>query len=157
MTNSRIPLVAAGLAVLMFGVLGVWQSSVAMAGDEKAPCTQPCKDTAGCKACCKDDCKACCKDSCAACCKDKGKSCAAESMSCGACKPKEGATPTEAKSAFANTKCPMMGSKIDASKVTPALTREFKGQKVAFCCGGCPAAWDKLTDAQKQAKLDAAK
>jgi hypothetical protein len=149
MKNLRMPLLAAGLAVLLFGVLGISQSSVATAGDDKAPCTQPCKDTAACKSCCKDNC--------AACCKDKGKSCAAEGMSCGACKPKEGATPAEAKSAFANTKCPMMGSRIDASKVTPALTREFKGQKVAFCCGGCPAAWDKLSDAEKQAKLDAAK
>jgi hypothetical protein len=38
--------------------------------------------------------------------------------------------------------------------VPATLTREFKGQKVAFCCGGCPAAWDKLTDEQRRAKLD---
>lgn len=54
-----------------------------------------------------------------------------------------------------NTRCPIMGSKIDPAKVPAALTREFKGRKVGFCCGGCPVAWDKLTDAEKQAKLDA--
>lgn len=59
--------------------------------------------------------------------------------------------------AFANTKCPMMGGVIQPEKVTPALTREFNGQKVAFCCGGCPDMWDKLSDAQKQAKLETVK
>jgi len=58
--------------------------------------------------------------------------------------------------AFVNTVCPIMGSKIDPAQVTPALTREFNGQKVAFCCAMCPPAWDKLTDTQKQAKLSAA-
>lgn len=54
---------------------------------------------------------------------------------------------------FANTKCPMMGGVIQPEKVMPALTREFNGQKVAFCCGGCPDMWDKLSEPQKQAKL----
>lgn len=58
---------------------------------------------------------------------------------------------------FANTRCPIMSSPIDRDKVDANLVREYKGQKVAFCCGGCPAAWDKLTDGQKQAKLSAAK
>ena len=57
------------------------------------------------------------------------------------------------KPAFVNTVCPIMGSKIDPTKVTPALTREFHGQKVAFCCAGCPTQWDKLSDSEKQAKL----
>lgn len=65
--------------------------------------------------------------------------------------------PTSAPAAYANVKCPMMGGAIDPAKVTPELTREFKGQKVAFCCGGCPAAWDKLSDKEKQEKLDAVK
>ena len=55
--------------------------------------------------------------------------------------------------AFANVTCPMMGSTIDPKKVTPELVRLHKGKKVAFCCGGCPVAWDKLSDAQKDAKL----
>ncbi len=54
---------------------------------------------------------------------------------------------------FANNLCPLMGSPINPAKVTKNLIRNYKGQKVAFCCAGCPAAWDKFTDAQKQAKL----
>ena len=37
--------------------------------------------------------------------------------------------------------------------MTANLVREFNGQQVAFCCGGCPAGWDKLSDADKAAKL----
>jgi hypothetical protein len=54
---------------------------------------------------------------------------------------------------FANARCPMMGSPIDPNKVTEDLIRDYKGQKVAFCCPGCPAQWDELTDARKAAKL----
>jgi hypothetical protein len=55
-----------------------------------------------------------------------------------------------------NARCPMMGSKIDPEKVPANLRRQFKGQTVGFCCGGCPGAWDKLSDQQKEAKLQAA-
>ena len=54
-----------------------------------------------------------------------------------------------------NARCPMMGSKIDPKNVPDSLTRTFKGKKVGFCCAGCPVAWDKLSDADKQKKLDA--
>ena len=54
---------------------------------------------------------------------------------------------------FANTRCPIMGSKLDPKNVPDHLTREYNGRTVAFCCGGCPAAWDKLSDSQKEAKL----
>jgi len=60
------------------------------------------------------------------------------------------------KPAFANTVCPIMGSKI-STKVPASLVREFKGQKVAFCCAGCPDQWDKLSNTQKQSKLMKAK
>ena len=56
-----------------------------------------------------------------------------------------------------NDRCPVMGGKIDPGKVPAGLTREFKGQKVGFCCGGCPATWDKLPEPEKQAKLDKVK
>jgi hypothetical protein len=56
-----------------------------------------------------------------------------------------------------NVRCPITGNKIDPDKVPADLTREWKGQKIGFCCAACPPAWDKLTDEQKQAKLDAAK
>jgi hypothetical protein len=46
-----------------------------------------------------------------------------------------------------------MDAPIVPEKVTKGLIREYKGQKIAFCCAGCPSAWDKLTGAQKDAKL----
>lgn len=58
--------------------------------------------------------------------------------------------------ACVNGTCPIMGNPIDPAKVPVSLTRDFKGQKVGFCCGGCPPAWDKLTDEEKAAKLAAA-
>lgn len=62
-----------------------------------------------------------------------------------------------AKHKFANTLCPIMGMKLDLAKVPGNLTRQHKGQTVALCCGHCPETWDKLTDAQKDAKLAKAK
>jgi len=64
-----------------------------------------------------------------------------------------GALGTHLKPQFANNRCPIMGSPIKPEKVATNLIRDYKGQKVAFCCAGCPSMWDKLTDAQKQAKL----
>jgi hypothetical protein len=58
---------------------------------------------------------------------------------------------------FANTRCPIMGSTIMPDKVTNELTRDYKNQKVAFCCAGCPAMWDKLSDTEKDTKLASAK
>ena len=63
------------------------------------------------------------------------------------------AAPGAAKVEYANFKCPIMGGAIEADKVTKDLTREWKGLKVAFCCPACPGPWDKLTDAEKAAKL----
>ena len=68
---------------------------------------------------------------------------------------KEEAAPTVK---FVNSSCPIMTtSKIDPAKVPDTLTRDFQGQKVAFCCADCPAAWDKLSDIDKAAKLAKAK
>ncbi|MFH1717690.1 MAG: hypothetical protein ABIF19_10090 [Planctomycetota bacterium] len=58
---------------------------------------------------------------------------------------------------LANSRCPIMGSAINAGTIAANLTRDYNGQKVGFCCGGCPTTWDNLADAQKQAKLSAAK
>jgi hypothetical protein len=55
----------------------------------------------------------------------------------------------------ANMRCPIRGTKIDPKAVPASLTRTFDGKKVGFCCPGCPAAWDKLSDEQKAAKLQA--
>lgn len=57
-----------------------------------------------------------------------------------------------AKMAMANTKCPLKGTSVN-----PEMTAEWNGQKVGFCCAGCKAGWAKLTDADKQSKLAAAK
>ena len=54
---------------------------------------------------------------------------------------------------FANVRCPLMGSPINPDKVTKDLIRDYKGAKIAFCCAGCPAAWDKFSDTTKAAKL----
>lgn len=78
-------------------------------------------------------------------------------VSASGCKDKtpEPAGPEEhaAMAGFANATCPMMPNKIDPDKVTPELTRQFQGKKVAFCCGGCPGKWDELSDEEKAAKL----
>ena len=58
---------------------------------------------------------------------------------------------------FVNSKCPIWGTRIEPDKVTEDLIREYKGQKVAFCCKDCPSLWDKLSDAEKDAKLSKAK
>lgn len=55
--------------------------------------------------------------------------------------------------AAVNFRCPIMGKAIDRANVPERLTRMYKGQKVGFCCGGCPAAWDALSDADKDKKL----
>lgn len=55
---------------------------------------------------------------------------------------------------FANSLyCPIKGSPINLDAIDKNLLREYKDRKVAFCCPECPAAWDKLSDVQKQLKL----
>lgn len=56
---------------------------------------------------------------------------------------------------FANDRCPIMGNAIAPAKVPASLVRDYNGQKIAFCCGGCPGAWDLLPASQKDAKLKA--
>ena len=85
--------------------------------------------------------------------------CKAKGEMCDKCKAKmeaKGDNPGETKKVD-NAKCPIMGTKLDKDNVPVDLTREFKGQTVGFCCPNCPPAWDKLSDDEKQAKLDAAK
>lgn len=62
---------------------------------------------------------------------------------------------TQEKSAGAtmivNPNCPLSGKAVDASH-----TEMYNGQKVGFCCGNCQAKWEKMSDADKQAKFQAA-
>jgi len=60
---------------------------------------------------------------------------------------------THVKPQFANNRCPIMGSPINPEKVAKNLVRDYMGQKVAFCCAGCPSTWDKLAEIQKQIRL----
>ena len=60
---------------------------------------------------------------------------------------------TYVKPKFANDRCPVMGTPINPDKVAENLIRDYRAQKIAFCCAGCPEQWDRLTDSQKQAKL----
>ncbi len=75
----------------------------------------------------------------------------------GGCKKEEPVTVNVETPKFVNTKCPIMGSVINPEKVTADLVKDFRGQKVALCCAGCPAKWDELSDVEKTAKLAAAK
>lgn len=60
--------------------------------------------------------------------------------------PKAGTITTE------NQYCVVMND----DPVDPALTREWNGHKVGFCCKGCLPKWDAMSDAEKQAALDKA-
>lgn len=81
-----------------------------------------------------------------------GRMCGGMMMQCKAAMKAAGSE----KGAVVNDHCPIMGTKLDKDKVPEKLTRTFKGKTVGFCCGGCPAKWDKLSDEEKQKKLDAA-
>ena len=54
-----------------------------------------------------------------------------------------------------NARCPISGKDIDMMNRPKDCTRVYKGTKVGFCCPNCPLEWDKLTDAEKEAKLKA--
>ena len=75
----------------------------------------------------------------------------------GGCKKEEPTTAGGGDITYANTKCPIMGSVIDPGKVTEDLVTDFDGEKVAFCCAGCPDKWDALSDEDKATKLAASK
>lgn len=51
-----------------------------------------------------------------------------------------------------NDTCPIMP---DHAVDPEGPTAEFNGQLVGFCCAGCPPKWEAMTDAEKQAYVDA--
>jgi hypothetical protein len=59
----------------------------------------------------------------------------------------------KASGATVNNRCPMTLTPIDPNNVPDSKVRYYKGMKVGFCCGGHPELWDKLSDAEKDAKL----
>jgi hypothetical protein len=64
---------------------------------------------------------------------------------------------TSETSGIVNHRCPIMGSPLDRGKVREGLTRRFRGRKVGFCCAGCPKAWDKLSEQEKESRLRGAR
>jgi hypothetical protein len=58
--------------------------------------------------------------------------------------------------AVVNVKCPMMGDTLNKAAVSDTQVREYKGQKVGFCCPPCMPKWDALSEEEKAAKLAAA-
>jgi hypothetical protein len=56
----------------------------------------------------------------------------------------------------ANVSCPISGKTIDRMKLPDNQMRMYKGMKIGFCCPACPLVWDKLSDAEKDAKLEKA-
>ena len=48
-----------------------------------------------------------------------------------------------------NTMCPVGGGPV-AAAVTPST---YKGKHVGFCCAGCKGKFDKMSDAEKDAKV----
>ncbi len=74
-------------------------------------------------------------------------------MGCGK-DEKAGMADPAMKAKSVNSVCPIMGMKFDPMTVPDNRLRDFNGMKVGFCSDDCPKEWDKLTDAEKQAKLD---
>lgn len=60
-----------------------------------------------------------------------------------------GTTNTPPVSANINTQCLVSGEALDANSPTV----DYMGKKVGFCCKNCIAKWEKMSDADKQAKL----
>ncbi len=53
-----------------------------------------------------------------------------------------------------NARCPISGKAIDRMNIPEDQSRMYKGMKIGFCCTNCPGVWDKLSDAEKDAKLE---
>jgi len=52
-----------------------------------------------------------------------------------------------------NSRCPVCGMTIDPAKVPKAQTSMYRDCKIGFCCLDCQAAWDGLSDAEREEKL----
>lgn len=80
---------------------------------------------------------------------------AGASIGCGGGEqPPAGRPQADANAKVVNSTCPIMaGNAVDRENTPANLIREYKGQKIGFCCAGCPDKWDKWTDEQKDAFL----
>ena len=64
-----------------------------------------------------------------------------------------GGDPANTAGAVVNSKCPLMGGKVDPAKVSSDLVVDFDGKKVGFCCAMCAPKWAKLSDEEKKTAL----
>lgn len=69
---------------------------------------------------------------------------------------KPATSPTAGQAVVVNSLCPVMGTLLDRNNVPELLTRQFQGKKVGFCCPKCPVTWDKLSDSEREEKLQIA-
>ncbi|MCC6661319.1 MAG: hypothetical protein IT437_10580 [Phycisphaerales bacterium] len=86
---------------------------------------------------------------------------AAAALSLGACKStdntdKNHAAASEVKVQTVNTVCPIEGGSFKQGSRDVAETRTWKGKTIGFCCDGCPAAFDKMSPADKDKVLSMA-
>jgi hypothetical protein len=61
----------------------------------------------------------------------------------------------QASAGMVNSRCPMMPDHPLGGK--KMVTTAYNGKTVGFCCAGCVPEWNKLSDAEKQARLVASK
>lgn len=87
---------------------------------------------------------ACCSDKSAAACTE-GKD--AKNCDGSDCKPVAAGTKVDT----VNTMCVLMPNEA----ISAGVSTEYKGMKVGFCCPGCINKFNKMTDADKIAKLSA--
>jgi len=62
------------------------------------------------------------------------------------------ASATAEPAALVNDTCPLMGGDAD-----PAVTTDWNGKTVGFCCAQCIPEWKELSDEEKAEKLAAAR
>ena len=63
----------------------------------------------------------------------------------------DAATAESVEVTLVNSVCPMMGGPVDK-----AVTVEWNGKTVGFCCADCIPGWNKLSEEEKVAKLASA-
>lgn len=59
---------------------------------------------------------------------------------------------SDGEAAYLNDRCPLMDEPITGT-MPENLTRDFRGQTVAFCCDSCTVAWDGMNAAERAEKL----
>jgi len=73
-------------------------------------------------------------------------------LALGACESMQGAdssSPAAAAAGTINDRCPIAGQPVDLA----ADTAEWQGGTVGFCCNGCAARWDDMSDDERAARI----